>query len=100
MAATADFEGQGYHLVLAEYSGYATRAGALSEQAMVLDANNLFYAVQAKYPSEPITLVEGSLGSGISVQVAGSRVKVLPAEFLVQKKFESFRHVQGYAGPV
>ena len=119
----ADFEGQGYRLVLAEYPGYAARAGALSEEALVQDAKNLFYAVQAKYPSEPITLVGESLGSGIAVQVAagvrpaparlvlitpfmslakvaGNQMKALPAEFMVRDKFESFRHIRGYDGPV
>ncbi len=119
------FSRQGFRAVLAEYPGYGTRGGRLSEDAIVSDAIALYRVVRARFAPEPVELAGVSLGSGVAVQVA-TRVEAneapsrlvlltpylsiprsaalalpfLPARYLVLDRFDSERDLPRYAGPV
>jgi hypothetical protein len=119
------FSHRGFRAVLAEYPGYGTRAGGISQQAIVEDALALYRAVRARFAQEPVVLAGASLGSGVAVQVAArvdgkeapSRLVLLtpylsisntaalafpflPARYLVLDRFDSERDLRRYAGPV
>jgi hypothetical protein len=119
------FSHQGFRTVLAEYPGYGTRGGSISQEAIVEDALALYRAVRARFAQQPVVLAGVSLGSGVAVQVAArvdskeapSRLVLLtpylsiantaaqvfpflPARYLVLDRFDSERDLRRYAGPV
>ena len=118
-----DFSSRGYRLVLAEYPGYAARPGSPSEQAIVEDAHALYREVLKRFPSEPVTLVGESLGTGVATQVAATaamppaalvlitpyhsmtevaqrQVPLFPATLILRDRYESGKALPGYRGEV
>ena len=117
------FAARGLRLVLAEYPGYGSRAGAPTEQTLVDDGNALYDEVLRRYPGSPVILVGESIGTGVAVQVAIRRTQpptrlvlltpflslaetaarvypFLPVRYLIKDRFDSARQLRRYQGPV
>ena len=76
----------GHSLYFVNYRGYAGSTGEPSESALVGDAIALYDRLQARHPK--VSVLGRSLGSGVAVQLAGSRtvdrlVLVTPFDSLV-----------------
>lgn len=114
---------RGYRLVLAEYPGYAARAGSPSEDSLVSDAKLLHEEVLKRYPGQPVTLLGESLGTAIATQVAAhaktppaalvlitpfanmtdvasQRMRAFPVWALLKDRYWSDRELPLYRGPV
>lgn len=106
---------------LLAYRGYGASDGTPREALLFGDALALFDHVRAAHGEGRIALIGRSLGSGVASYVAGQRpvdqlvlvtpfdslVAVaqahypwLPAYWLVRDRYESDRHLAGYAGPL
>jgi pimeloyl-ACP methyl ester carboxylesterase len=105
-------------IFLMHYRGYGGSSGKPTEAALIADALALFDRVHAQHPN--MVLVGRSLGSGVAVQVASLRpvarlvlvtpydslqelaarqFPYLPVRWLLQDKFESWRHAPRVAAP-
>ncbi|HEU0153344.1 MAG TPA: alpha/beta fold hydrolase [Arenimonas sp.] len=106
---------------LLAYRGYGASDGAPEEALLFDDALALFDHAKAAHGEGRIAVVGRSLGSGVASYVAGQRpvdrlvlvtpfdslVAVaqghypwLPAHWLLKDRYESDRHLAGYAGPL
>ena len=117
------FLSRGYRLVLAEYPGYGSRAGPISEKSLVSDGARLLSAIRAHYADQPVTVVGESLGSGIAVQVAAyaqlpparlvlitpfmsmtatasAKLPMFPIRYMLSDHYSSDTHILGYSGPI
>ena len=64
------FNDAGYHVVLAEYPGYATNPGRPSEQAFYAAGRRIIEKTKEEFPAYDIILYGESIGSGTAVQMA------------------------------
>lgn len=106
---------------LVPYRGYGASEGTPSEPVLLDDALAVYDQVRARQPGAPITLIGRSLGSGVASYVASQRPVAklvlvtpfdsmanvaqahywwLPVRWLAQDRYESFRHLAEYSGPV
>jgi uncharacterized protein len=106
-------------IYLLAYRGYGASDGAPSEVALTADALALFDAVQARHAE--IDAIGRSLGSGVAVQLAAQRPVArlvlvtpydsiarvaadafpwLPVDWLLQDRYESWRHAVRVRVPV
>ena len=108
----------GHALYLLHYRGYAGSSGKPTEKALVADALALFDRVRGEHGE--IVVIGRSLGSGIAVQVAALRpvsrlvlvtpydslgelaaqqFPYFPVRWLLQDKYESWRHAPQVKAP-
>lgn len=116
------FQKLGWRVILAEYPGYAARAGKLGEASFREDGRATARLVRQRYPGKLIVLGE-SLGSGVAAAVAAdsevhpdalimatpwdSVVSVavhhypwLPVRLFIRDRYDSVAYLKSYAGPV
>ena len=117
----------GARVLLAEYPGYGTRAGAVSETALLADARETLLRVRTAFPDEPLHVVGVSLGAGVAAGAVGSdrldlppppvdslvlltpwntlasvaahHYRFLPVEWLLRDRYPSDRHLEGVRVP-
>lgn len=112
----------GYRVILAEYPGYAGRAGAMNESSFVQDAVKTIKTAETHY-GHPLYLLGESMGSGVaSAAIAASPAVIegvilitpwnslpdlaqsiywyLPARRLVLDRFDNQKNLRNYHGPV
>ncbi|RPE81697.1 alpha/beta hydrolase [Vulcaniibacterium tengchongense] len=111
----------GRSVYLFAYRGYGASDGTPSEAALAADARAIHDWARARHPGQPIDVIGASLGSGVAARLAAERpvarlvlvapfdglaevgrahYPFLPVRRLLRDRFESARHLAGYAGPV
>ena len=112
----------GYRVILAEYPGYGTRKGKLSEESFVKDAKETIRLASEHYGGR-IYLLGESLGCGVAaaaakdspvpiagimlitpwdtlLSVAKEKVPWLPVRFLLKDTYDTVGNLKGYTGRI
>lgn len=106
---------------LIAYRGYGASEGQPSQDALFADALAIYDHVRQRHPQAPIAVIGRSLGSGIASYLASQRpvdrlvlvtpfdsladvgqthYPLFPVRWLVRDRYESFRHLPQYPGPL
>ena len=116
------FQKLGWRVILAEYPGYAARAGVWGEASFREDGRATARLVRQTWPG-PLVILGESLGSGVAAAVAAdpeikpeavvlavpfdSLASVgayyypwLPVRLLIRDRYDSVAYLQDYEGPV